>query len=68
MTLISIIKSSKFVDKIILIMVICFSKTITRGSWGTIRTGLSPRKQKIRLICKIRSQIRLIGLIRGFIT
>ena len=37
-------------DKIILIMVICFSKTITRGSWGTIRTGLSPRKQKIRLI------------------
>ena len=35
-------------DKIILIMVICFSKTITRGSWGTIRTGLSPRKQKIR--------------------
>ena len=50
MLLISIIKSSKFVDKIILIMVICFSKTITRGSWGTIRTGLSPRKQKIRLI------------------
>ena len=50
MSLISIIKSSKFVDKIILIMVICFSKTITRGSWGTIRTGLSPRKQKIRLI------------------
>ena len=32
MSLISIIKSSKFVDKIILIMVICFSKTITRGS------------------------------------
>ncbi len=31
-------------------MVICFSKTITRGSWGTIRTGLSPRKQKSRLI------------------
>ena len=44
------VKSSKFVDKIILIMVICFSKTITRGSWGTIRTGLSPRKQKNRLI------------------
>ena len=37
MSLISIIKSSKFVDKIIIIMVICFSKTITRGSWGTIR-------------------------------
>ena len=36
-------------DKIILIMVICFSKTITRGSWGPIRTGLSPRKQKIRI-------------------
>ena len=33
-------------DKIILIMVICFSKTITRGSWGTIRTGLSSRKRK----------------------
>ncbi len=56
MSLISIIKSSKFVDKIILIMVICFSKTITRGSWGTIRTGLSPRKQKIRLIRLIRRQ------------
>ena len=53
-------------DKIILIMVICFSKTITRGSWGTIRTGLSPRKQKIRLIRLIRRQkIRFIGLIRG---
>ena len=49
MSLISIIKSSKFVDKIILIMVICFSKTITRGSWETIRTGLSPRKPKIRI-------------------
>ena len=56
MSLISIIKSSKFVDKIILIMVIviCFSKTITRGSWETIWTGLSPRKQKIRLIRSIR--------------
>ena len=43
-------------DKIILIMVICFSKTITRGSWETIRTGLSPRKQKIRLIRLIRNQ------------
>ena len=50
-------------DKIILIMVICFSKTITRGSWGTIRTGLSPRKQKIRLIR--RQNIRFIGSIRG---
>ena len=26
------------------------------GSWGTIRTGLSPRKSKIRLISQIRSQ------------
>ncbi len=49
-------------------MVICFSKTITRGSWGTIRTGLSPRKQKIRIRAigyaelKVRSQkIRFIG-------
>ena len=53
-------------DKIILIMVICFSKTITRGSWGTIQTGLSPRKQKIRLIRLIRRQkIRFIGSICG---
>ena len=37
-------------------MVICFSKTITRGSWGTIRTELSPRKPIIRLIRKIRGQ------------
>ena len=65
MSLISIIKSAKFVDKIILIMVICFSKTITRGSWGTIRTGLSPRKQKIRIRLIRRQKIRFIGLIRG---
>ena len=60
-------------DKIILIMVICFSKTITRGSCETIRTGLSPRKPKIRLIrqigyaeLKVRSQkIRFFRSIRG---
>ncbi len=65
MSLISIIKSAKFVDKIILIMVICFSKTITRGSWGTIRTGLSPRKQKIRIRLIRRQKIRFIGSICG---
>jgi len=53
------------VDKIILIMVICFSKTITRGSWGTIRTGLSPRKQKIRIRLIRRQKIRFIGSICG---
>ena len=47
MSLISIIKSSKFVDKIILIMVICFSKTITRGSWGNHPDGAFVKKAKI---------------------
>ena len=61
MSLISIIKSSKFVDKIILIMVICFSKTITRGSWGTFRQ----ESHKFAFVKFVVKKIRFIRSIRG---